>query len=96
MAQATIIDPEPTPEAIMINEVSASGDDWVELYNSSTADKNIGGYKIYDDETDKYTIPQNTTIPAGGFLVLICDGTATGLHPNFKLSADGETVYLEK
>lgn len=88
-------DPEPTPGAVMVNEVSASGDDWVELYNSSTEDKNIGGYKIYDDETDKYTIPQNTTIPAGGFLVLICDGTGTGLHPNFKLSADGETVYLE-
>lgn len=88
-------DPEPKYEEIFINEVSASGDDWVELYNTADVEKNIGGYKIYDDETDKYTLPANTVIPAKGFLVLICDGTGVGLNPNFRLSADSETVYLE-
>jgi hypothetical protein len=88
-------EPEPVNEEIFINEVSASGDDWVELYNTADVAKNIGGYKIYDDETQKYQIPSNTTIPAKGFLVLTCDGTGVGLNTNFKLSASGETVYLE-
>ena len=90
-------DDEPTPvnEDVFINEVYSSGDDWLELYNTSDTPKNIGGYFIFDDETDKYTIPANTMIPAKGFLVLYCDDTATGLHTNFKLSSDGETVYLE-
>lgn len=90
-------DEEPVPENedVFINEVYSSGDDWLELYNTSDDPKNIGGYFIFDDETNKYTIPANTTIPAKGFLVLYCDDTGTGLHTNFKLSADGETVYLE-
>ncbi len=91
-------DDEPTvvaPEGIFINEVYSSGEDWIELYNEGDASKNIGGYFIYDDGATKYTIPANTTIPAKGFLVLICDDTGTGLHTNFKLTSDGETVYLE-
>jgi hypothetical protein len=88
-------EPEPENEEIFINEVSASGDDWIELYNTSDEARNIGGYKIFDDETAKYTLPSNATVPAKGFLVLICDGTGVDLHPDFKLSADGETVYLE-
>jgi len=88
-------DPEPTPEAIAINEIYSAGDDWIELYNSSSESKNIGGYRIFDDETDKYLIPAGTTIPAQGFLVLLCDGTATGIHTNFKITSDGETIYLE-
>ncbi|RAW00552.1 lamin tail domain-containing protein [Pseudochryseolinea flava] len=88
-------DPEPTPEEVAINEVYSAGDDWIELYNSSDSPMNIGGYKIFDDETDKYTLPAGTTVPANGFLVLLADGTATGIHTNFKITSDGETIYLE-
>jgi hypothetical protein len=82
-------------EDVFINEIYSAGEDWLELYNAGTAAKNISGYFVYDDILNKYVIPANTTIPAKGFLVLICDGTATGLHTNFKLSSDGETVFLE-
>lgn len=88
-------DPEPTPEEIAINEVYSAGDDWVELYNSSSVAKDIGNYRIFDDGTEKYFIPAGTTVPAKGFLVLVCDGTATGLHTNFKITTEGETIYLE-
>jgi hypothetical protein len=88
-------DPQPVPEEVAINEVYSAGDDWVELFNSSNEPKNIGGYKIFDDETDKYAIPSGTIIPANGFLVLNCDGLAAGLHTNFKITSDGETIYLE-
>ncbi|HZI25522.1 MAG TPA: lamin tail domain-containing protein, partial [Chryseolinea sp.] len=88
-------DPEPINEAVFINEIYAAGDDWIELYNASEAEQNIGGYFIYDDATNKYSIPANTVIPAKGFLVLYCDDTGTGLHTNFRLTTDGEKVYLE-
>jgi hypothetical protein len=82
-------------ENTFINEVyPASGEDWIEIYNANTTEKDISGYKIYDDETNKYTLPQGTVIAANGFIVLICDDTGTGLHTNFKLTSAGETVYL--
>jgi CotH kinase protein/Lamin Tail Domain/Secretion system C-terminal sorting domain len=97
---------------IVINELMASNtktatdnngqyEDWVELYNKSTAAVNIGGYFISDDPTNlnKWKIPANTTIPANGYLIVWADedsaqNTATSLHANFKLSASGEGVYL--
>jgi spore coat protein CotH len=99
---------------IVINEVMATNtktatdnngqyDDWIELYNKSTAAVNIGGYHISDDATNlkKWKIPTNTTIPANGYLIIWADedssqNNATNLHANFKLSASGETVLLTK
>ena len=83
------------PEGIFINEVYAAGNDWLELYNEGESSRNIGGYLIYDNASIKYALPANTTIPGRGFLVLICDDSGTGLNTNFKLTSEGETVYLE-
>lgn len=81
-------------EGLFINEISASGEDWIELYNSTDAIKNISGYKISDDGA-QYTLPVGTMVPAKGFLVIICDDGNSGLNTNFKLSSDGETVTLK-
>ncbi|HEY0655036.1 MAG TPA: lamin tail domain-containing protein [Chryseosolibacter sp.] len=83
-------------EQIYINELYASsGDDWIELYNAANEAKDLTGYKIYDDPSNKYTLPANTEIAAKSYLILVCDDTGTGLFTNFKLSSVGETVYLE-
>ncbi|MBN8575884.1 MAG: lamin tail domain-containing protein [Cytophagales bacterium] len=82
-------------EGLHINEVYASGEDWIELYNDLETSKNIGGYFIYDKASSKYTIPAGTTIQAKGFLILVCNDLGVGLNTNFKLSSTGETVYLE-
>jgi hypothetical protein len=82
-------------EGVYINEIYASGEDWIELYNSNSTTKDISGFKVYDDGANKYSIPSGTVIPPNGFLVLFCDDLNTGLHTNFKLSSSGETVYLE-
>ncbi len=84
-----------TDEGIVINEIYASGEDWIELHNTLESSVNIGGYFIYDNETAKYKIPAGTTIPAKGFVVLLCNDLGTGLNTNFKLTSDGETVFLE-
>lgn len=82
-------------EGLYINEISASGDDWVELYNSTENTKDISGYTIQDDGEVSYTLPEGTLVAANGYLVIFCDDENTGLHTNFKLSSDGETVTLK-
>jgi len=82
-------------EGLFINEIYASGEDWIELYNSLETSKDIGGYFIYDNAATKYKLPSGTAVPAKGFLVLLCNDLATGLNTNFKLTSGGETVYLE-
>lgn len=89
-------DPKPvTEEGLYINEIYASGEDWVELYNSLEISKNMSGYRIYDNPDAKYILPAGTTIPAKGYLILTCNDLGTGLNTNFKLTSAGETVYLE-
>ena len=79
---------------VMINEFLAHTDlpdlDYVELYNYSAAQVNIGGCVLTDDPTtNKFVVPLGTLIPANGFVVFY----ETNL--NFALSADGETIYLK-
>lgn len=93
---------------VVINEICASNGDtiydpqyfnfsgWVELHNAGTAEVNVGNYFLSDDPTikTKWQIPANTKIPAKGILLIWCDDTWTGLHTNFNLDADGETLIL--
>jgi hypothetical protein len=97
-------------ESIVINEFMASNsstlikdpqgqyDDWIELYNKGPTAVNISGMYLTDDlsEPNKWQIPAGTSIPAYGYLLIWADNdvTDTGLHANFKLSADGEEIGL--
>ena len=76
--------------------------DWVELFNNGAAAVSLNGWTLTDDggDTAKWAFP-NISIPAGGYLLVLCDGldiTAPAgsgyLHTNFKLSADGEYLGL--
>lgn len=97
---------------IYINEVMTSNskitdengetDDYIELYNAGSEDVNIGGWYISDKVVNptKFEfateIPEKTTIPAGGRIILWADenGSQGPLHLNFKLDKEGETVTL--
>jgi hypothetical protein len=87
VAPAVILD------ALVMNEILGSGSpDYIELYNGTSADIDLGGYKLHDsDPTEAYTIPDGTMITAGGFWVLDADGDATTL---FKVSSSGEDITL--
>jgi hypothetical protein len=80
------------------NDFSAFSD-WIELYNPGNQDVNLGGYFLTDDLQDiqKWQIPANTVIPAGGFLLFWCDDRDVVLndyHLNFKLDGGGEAIGL--
>jgi hypothetical protein len=59
---------------VRINEVESSGGvpgDWVELYNPGPSPAVLGGFIFKDnDDSRNYTLPANTVIPSGGYLVL--------------------------
>jgi hypothetical protein len=75
--------------------------DWVELHNPTASAVDLSGWRLSDDidSLQKWTFPAGSTIPAGGYLLVLCDenhllpGMAY-LHTNFKLSEGGEGVYL--
>jgi hypothetical protein len=76
--------------------------DWIEIYNNGDTPIDMGGWYATDalDDLAKYQLPTDnpglTTVPAHGFLVLICDGLGEGLHTNFKLSGGGEAIGISE
>lgn len=100
---------------VRINEVSAGNsifindhykkNDWVELYNTTDHDIDIGGMYLSDTRSNpqKYRISAagsmaSTIIPAHGHLVIWCDKLQpiSQLHAPFKLdNADGACITLQ-
>lgn len=78
--------------------------DWIELYNSNNFDYDIGGIYISDKASNltRFQIPTDspieTTIPAQRYIILFADGNPEkGIkHLNFKLSKNGESLFLSK
>ena len=95
---------------VVINELMATNtktivdpqgqyEDWLELHNLTNDVVDLSGMYLTDkiDNLKKWAFPANTTIPARGYLLVWLDedGKAKkGLHANFKLSRNGETVAL--
>ena len=95
---------------VVINEVMASNtstiadpqgefDDWIELHNVTDAEVDLSGWHLSDEPNNprKWQFPDGTKIPARGFLLVWADedGLDTpGLHASFKLSAEGEAIFL--
>lgn len=78
---------------VVINEFLAHTDlpqvDYIELFNTSTQAVNLSGAWLSDDAgTNKFQIPNGTTIAARGLLAF------TQAQLGFALAADGEAIYL--
>jgi len=96
---------EPVPEidgAIEESpELPDSATDWIELHNNGATAVSLNGWSLTDDAAKpKQWVFPDVTIPAGGYLVVVCDGENLTtnprgfLHTNFKLDADGEFLGL--
>ena len=86
---------------VKVNEVESNGDpagDWVEFYNTGSAPVDLGGYVFRDnDGTRGYTIPANTVIAAGGYLVLLDSqfGFGLGAADEARLFAPGGVTLVD-
>lgn len=94
---------------ISINEVSSNNEtllldnygeasDWIELYNFSDNNINLEGFALSDsgDDVQKWIFP-NIEMPPQSFLIVFASDrneTNPVLHANFKISSNGETLYL--
>ena len=98
---------------VVINELMADNDntvpdpqgdydDWLELHNLTDMALPLTGLYLSDKEDNptKWVFPENTVIPANGYLIVWLDedhddeDATEGVHANFKLSKGGETVML--
>lgn len=76
--------------------------DWLEIYNGNDFEVDLAGYFLSDTIGNlvKYQFPdglsEQTTIGAGEYQLIWCDAQPTqgALHTNFKLSKEGETLFL--
>ena len=77
--------------------------DWVEIYNPTSAAIDLSGFGLSDnrDKPMRWTFPEGTTIAAGEYLLVYCDGTVDlagsypdELHATFGLSGYEESVVL--
>lgn len=89
--------PEP-PFQVVISEVMPDNEilslghdqDWVELYNAENRKVSLDGYFLTDDAAKPERIDlSGITIDAGAYVIIMLNK-----HAPFRLSAEGETVYL--
>ncbi|MBK7104662.1 MAG: CotH kinase family protein [Ignavibacteriae bacterium] len=80
----------------LINLENGEYIDWIELYNNTDSLADISGYFLTDDISDsaKWQFPANTLIDSNSYLIIYADDKNYSLHTNFKLDADGESIYL--
>ena len=92
------------PAGLVLNELladSAESEDWVELYNPTSAAISLDGFALTDalGEEEPWALPAGLTLAPNGHLLIWCDDAAAeaeddALHATFKLSKDGEAVAL--
>ena len=111
MEMTDTMDPEVMGSSVVINEFMASNsisfadpqgdyDDWLELHNLTGTAVLLTGMYLSDKEDNptKWEFPENTEIPANGYLIVWLDedeeDAPDGLHANFKLARGGEIITL--
>jgi len=67
---------------------------WVELYNNTNQGIDLTGYTL-SDGTKSWNFP-NVSIAAYTYMLVWTDGTGSGLHTNFSLDMDGESIILSR
>ena len=66
---------------VVINEIRATGGDWIELYNRGVAGTDVSDWRLADSGLGgearlaaAVRFPRGTVIPAGGYVLIVSDG----------------------
>ncbi|MCW5898721.1 MAG: CotH kinase family protein [Flavobacteriales bacterium] len=102
----------PLRAQVVINEVTSANwtliqdnfgeyRDWVELFNTTAAPVDLGGWYLSDSQNNnmKWQFPAGATIAANGYLIVWCSGNDVSVgnvhHTNFRISqTQGERAVL--
>ena len=73
--------------------------DYIEIFNSTSVDVNLKGYSLAQDPGKPFFRFPNTTLKAGEYVVVYCDGVnktknPSDFHAAVKINTGGETFYL--
>ena len=95
---------------VIINEIMALNettlqdpqeefDDWIELHNITDQSFDLSGWYLSDNPNNprKWEFPKGSLVPANGYMIVWADedgGASEGVHASFKLSSNGESLYL--
>jgi hypothetical protein len=93
---------DPLPPAfppVRVNEAlthSDPGTDWIELFNPTTTNVDVGGWFLTDDffNPKRYRIPTGTVLAPAGYGVFLGTNSFELGTNGFRLSEYGEQVYL--
>ncbi|MFA5948480.1 MAG: lamin tail domain-containing protein [Candidatus Gracilibacteria bacterium] len=90
---------------VVINEIAWAGtadgsnDEWIELYNNTSAAIDLAGWKIEDDVTTSYTIASGSIAPHGYFLIEDSEDTVKGISADsiigLSLANAGDSLVLK-
>ena len=73
------------------------GADVLEVHNAGKSTINLSDYCLSDDKNDLFKFPlPNVKIKAGGYYTFYCTESRGDRYTGFKLSSDGEMVYLTR
>lgn len=102
-----VVSPAPALGPVFLNEIMADNlttltnagtlPDWIELRNSGPQSVSLAGWSLTDDgNARKFVFPAETSLEAGGYLVVWCDTNSAlpGLHTGFALSRQGDSLFL--
>jgi hypothetical protein len=86
--------------ALTAKDENGTSAPWIELYNSSGSNLDLGGYSLTDDFTAprKSVLPGGLVVPAHGYLVIWCDGNpaAGKAHVAIMLNIAGGDIGLAR
>ncbi|MCC6877052.1 MAG: lamin tail domain-containing protein [Sandaracinaceae bacterium] len=108
--------PPQSLDGVVFNEVRARSGDFVELYNGGSGAVDLSGFRLADGQaTDTprldraVTFPAGTSLPAGGYLVVIANQAAPAVgpttdcgmggppscfHAGWGIGGGGDTIFL--
>jgi len=98
-----VSDNRPAVDEVVINEISVKAGfagapdiDWIEIHNTGSVARDVSWMGLSDDSPTgtgrPFSIPPGTSIPAGGFILLVGDSAAfTGFAP-WNTSAAGSLI----
>lgn len=84
-----------------LDDEDGDSSDWIEIYNSTALNLNLGGYSLTDDPLtpSRWQFPAGTVLAGGEYLIIFASGkdrTTAGseFHTNFNLNRKGEDLRL--